>query len=316
MNKRKSYNRKQLIALFLCFSFAFMSFLSIISINDNHEDGDSTISTSDVYQYGSEYAVSKWWDTRFRFRIGFEVENPFSYDRYEPVDVYFTFQDEEHYEGSARLVGFNASGNEEWSDPIPIQFWNVSYYGATSFIQSATIKFIANVSQNSNSTYFLYFNENDDDIGSPSYSTDFTSTLAAGKLTVTVGNLGEKYKAVLEEGKGVTDFVKDTVNFHTDDSFSPEKQLTLSELSLLAHMDENTSISVSDSSGNWGDGSFVNNPTWTDGIVKSGLEFESSNSEGVTFGAIMEGPGQPFSDTSTQFTVTAWIYPNDISNTA
>ncbi|TFG00010.1 MAG: LamG domain-containing protein, partial [Promethearchaeota archaeon] len=147
-------------------------------------------------------------------------------------------------------------------------------------------------------------------------NTDFTSTLSSGKLTVTVGDLGAKYKAVLEEGKGVTDFVKDTVNFHTDDSLSPEKQLVLSELNLLVHMDENTSTFVSDSSGNWGDGTFVNSPTWTDGIVRTGLEFESSNSEGVTFGDIMEGSGEPFSDTSTQFTVTAWLYPNDISHTA
>jgi len=270
--------------------------------------------TSDIIYTGTEYDLSEWWDTRFRFRVGIEVEEVEGIDRHEPVDFYLTFEDNEHYEDSARLVSFNATGNDEWSNEIPIQVWNVTKYGS-GFIESCTITFLADVSANSNQTYFLYFNENLDNIGIPSYNTDFTSSLAGGKLTVTVGSLGDIYKAVLEEGLGATDLIKDTINFHTDESLSPEKQLSLASLSFLAHMDEGTDNYVNDSTGNVSPGQLINSPTWTDGIVKGGLDFESSLSQYVDFGAALEDPGDPFDGLSTAFTITAWINPEDISHT-
>jgi hypothetical protein len=282
--------------------------------NIKYEPNHTTPITSDVTYTGTKYDLSKWWDTRFRFRMGIEVEETENIDRYQPVDVFLSFNDNEHYEGSARLVSFNATGNDEWSNEIPMQVWNATKY-PSGYIQSCTITFLANISAGSNQTYFLYFNENLSGIGVPSYDTDFTSSLVGGKLTVTVGDLGERYKVVLEQGKGVSELIKDNKNLHSDDSLSPEKQLVLSDLRFLAHMDEGSGNYVNDSTGNVSPGQLINGPTWTEGIVRYGLDFENTASQYVNFGAALEGPGDPFDGLSTEFTIAAWIKPESISTT-
>ncbi|MFX0009353.1 MAG: LamG-like jellyroll fold domain-containing protein, partial [Candidatus Hermodarchaeota archaeon] len=270
--------------------------------------------TSDTYYTGNEYGLIQWWETQFRYRVAIELEELEGVDRYEPVETYLTFDDNEHYDGSARLVSFNATGADEWSSELPVQVWNITYY-ASMFIHSCTITFLADVSANSNQTYFLYYNEDLTDIGLPSYDTNFNCVLAGGKLTVTVGASGDLYEAVLEEGKGVFELNKDAINFHTDDSLSPEKQLAHPNLKFLAHVDEGIGNYVNDSTENVNAGQLVNSPTWTNGIVKYGLDFEQSASQFVNFGAALEGPGDPFNGASTEFTITAWIKPESITST-
>jgi len=282
---------------------------------DNRNTDGYTPKSSDIIYLDEEYSLSQWWDKRFRYRLAIELEELEGINRHEPVEVFLNFEDNEHYVDSARLVSFNATGNDEWSSEIPVQVWNDTKY-PSGFIESCTITFLADVTASSNQTYFLYYNENLGGIGVPSYNTDFTSTLAGEtKLTVTVGNLGDLYKTVFEVGKGATDLIKDSINFHTDDSLSPEKQLAHQNLRFLAHMDEGGGNYVNDSTGNVSPGQLVNTPTWVDGVVRDGLDFEQSSSEFVNFGASLEGPGDPFSDFSTEFTVTAWIKPEDISHT-
>ncbi|MHA1191816.1 MAG: LamG-like jellyroll fold domain-containing protein [Promethearchaeota archaeon] len=271
--------------------------------------------SSDVFQIDSEYDLSQWWDTRFRYRIAFNVEETNNIDRYQPVDVPLSFEDYEHFEDSARLVSFNVTGNDEWSSPIPIQLWDETYY-SSGYIEDCMMTFIADVSAGENQTYFLYFNENLDNIGVPSYSTDFSSILASGALTVTVGNLGDLYKTVLEEGKGVPSYIKDGNNYHIDESISPEKQLSHPSLSFLAHMDEGMGNNVNDSTGNVAAGLLMNSPSWVDGVVRKGLDFDSSASQFVNFGGALDGPGEPFHDLSTEFTMTVWLNPSDYSHTA
>jgi len=333
MKFNKKINLKNVLILLLIivtpvfFTMFTMSPMGLTNIGDfdSNEESENEVpisynnfnpKTSDTIYTGTKYNLSEWWDTRFRFRVGIEVEELEGIDRYEPVDVYLTFEDNEHFEDSARLVSFNATGADEWSSEIPIQLWNVTKYGS-GFIESCTVTFLADVSASSNQTYFLYFNENLDNIGIPSYNTDFTSTLAGGKLTVTVGNLGDIYKAVLEEGKGSTDLIKNALNFHTDDSLSPERQLDHSSLSFLAHMDEGFGDYINDSTGNESPGQMINSPTWADGIVKGGVDFEQSSSQYAIFYDALENTarGDPFSDFSTAFTITAWIKPESISST-
>ena len=272
--------------------------------------------SSDVFQLGVEYDLSQWWDTRFRYRIAFNVEDPDNIGRYQPVDVPLTFEDYEHFEDSARLVSFNATGNDEWSSSIPIQLWDVDYY-PSGFIEECKMTFLADISAGKNQTYFLYFNENLDNIGVPSYNTDFSSILTSGPnkaLTITVGDFGELYKTVLEEGKGVPSYIKDGNNYHVDESLSPEKQLSLPSLNFLAHMDEGMGSYVNDSTGNVASGLLINSPSWVDGIVRKGLDFDRSASQYVNFGAALEGPGEPFDVTTTQFTMTVWINPTDYTH--
>ena len=281
---------------------------------DFDKDDENSPNTADITLINEKYDLSLWWNTNYRFRIGFNVEETEGINRYQPVDVPLFFEDNEYYEDSARLISFNATGNDEWSSPIPIQFWDVEYY-PSGFIEECTMTFLADVSAVSNQTYFLYFNENLDGIGVPSYNTDFSSILASGSLTVTVGDLGDLFKTVLEEGKGVSNYIKDGNNYHIDESLSPEKQLSHASLSFLAHMDEGMGNYVNDSTGNVNPGQLMNSPSWVDGIVRKGLDFDSSASQFVNFGAALEGVGEPFHDSSTEFTMTAWINPTDYSHT-
>jgi hypothetical protein len=276
---------------------------------------DDSLGSSDVVYTGEKYDLSEWWDTRFRYRVGIQVEDIQGIDRYEPVDVYLTFQDNEHLDGSGRLVSFNATGNDEWSSEIPIQFWNVSYYGVSSFVKSCTMTFLADPQANSNQTYFLYYNENLDGINPPSYNTNFQSNLDSGTLTIRVGT-GTIYEAQLREGQGVVKFEKDTIDFHSINSLAPERRLTDSRLVLLAHMDENTGTTVSDASGNLNPGLINDNVNWVQGIVDYGLEFGGASNDTVSFGEALEGSGEPFNDATTKWTMTCWVKPTSLSTAA
>ncbi|MFX1291953.1 MAG: LamG-like jellyroll fold domain-containing protein [Promethearchaeota archaeon] len=275
---------------------------------DSFNNNFNSLKSSDIFYPAFKYDLSEWWNKTYRFRIGFKIENLDDFDKYQPVDIFFNFQENEHYEGSTRLVSYNATGINEWSNPIPIQLWNITYYPNPNYIQSCTITFIASISALSNQTFFLYYNENMDSIEIPDYNTDFTSVLVGGKLTVTVGESGSLYEAVLQQGLAVSELNKDTYNFHTDKSLVPEKQLSHPDLRLLTHMDENQGTTVLDTSGYGVDGSFYRgDPTWTSGVVKYGLSFDGNDD--LSFGAALEGSGDPFNDYSTEFTITLWIKP-------
>ena len=283
--------------------------------DEDFKENSNSPRISDVFYPGSKYDLSEWWNKTYRFRIGFEVENLDNFDRYQPVDVSFNFQENEHYVGSTRLVSHNATGSNEWSNPIPIQLWNITYYPTPpNYIQSCTVKFLASVSALSNQTYFLYYNENMNGIEIPNYDTDFTSVLVGGKLTVTVGESGSLYEAVLQQGLAVSELNKDTYNFHSDESFVPEKQLSHPNLKFLAHLDENQGTTVSDATGNEADGT-IYGAEWSSGIVNYGLDFEKSDDmDRVSFASGLESSGDPFNDDSTQWTMTCWIKPESLTS--
>ncbi len=282
-------------------------------IDEKIDSFDFSPKLSDITYHDYKLNVSSWWNKTYRYRIGLELEETDSIDRYQPVDIYLTFLENEHYENSTRLVMYNQTGSDEWSDPIPIQVWNITKYPSTNYFQSCTITFIANVSASSNQSYFLYFNENMDDIEIPDYGTSFSSVLSEGKLTIYGGNETEQYKAVLEQGLGVSELIKSNVNFHTDDSMAPEKQLSQSTLKFLAHLDEGQGTSVSDSTGNVADGSFSGKTAWANGILNYGLEFDGTANTWVSFANELEDTYDPFNDASTEFTITAWIKPTELT---
>ncbi len=260
--------------------------------------------TADITQVNDKYDLSLWWNKTYRFRIGFVLEETEGIDRYQPVDVFFTFREDEHYENSERVVSFNATGNDEWSDPLPLQMWNVTKYPTTNFIESCTITFLANVSASENKTYFLYYNENNAGIEQIDYATNFSSEKIGLTLTVTVGN---EYQVVLEQGLASTKLIREGLDYHLDDSLAPEKQLSDPSLKFLAHFEN----SVSDSTGNTPDGVINGDPQYTTGIVQYGMDFDGNDS--VSYASALEDLGDPLNDLSNEFTVCVWINPSALS---
>ena len=129
-----------------------------LNIDDNY------LNPSKIVHYNKKYNLSDWWNNTYKYRIGFKLENIDSFVRYQPVDVSLTFRESEHYKSTTRLVSYNATGNNKWSEPIPIQVWDIEEYQSTNYIKSCKITFLANISAKSNNTYFLYFNDNDEEI--------------------------------------------------------------------------------------------------------------------------------------------------------
>ncbi|TFG01346.1 MAG: LamG domain-containing protein, partial [Promethearchaeota archaeon] len=271
--------------------------------DETNEFGNFEPKSSDVYHIGDKYDLSIWWNKTYRYRIGFVLEETEGIDRYQPIDVYFTFRDNEHYENTERLISFNATGNDEWSDPIPMQMWNTTEVGG--YITACTITFIANVSANSNKTYFLYYNENNEGIEQISYNTNFSSDYSSGTLTVTVGT---EYKAVLKTGLASTQLVRQGIDFHMDDALSPEKELSDPRLKFLAHFEN----SYSDSTDNEPDGTPTGGPSFSNGKVRSGIEFDGTNF--VSYANGLQDAEDPFDDGSTEFTLTAWVKPDVLTN--
>lgn len=263
--------------------------------------------TSDITHEDEKYDLSIWWNKTYRFRIGFVLEETEGIDRYQPMDMFFTFRENEHYENTERLVSFNTTGNDEWSDPLPMQMWNLTYYPLTTFIESCTITFMANISANTNKTYFLYYNENTAGIEQKTYDTGFSSIKAGLTLTVTVGS---DYQVVLEQGLASTKLIREGLNFHQDESLAPEKQLSDPSLKFLAHFEN----SVTDSTGNEPDGVITGDPQYSTGIVQYGMDFDGNDF--VSYANGLEDVGDPFNDYSNEFTVCAWINPDDLSGGA
>jgi len=274
---------------------------------DIDKEDDYFPETSDTTHINGKYDLSLWWNKTYRFRIGFILEETEDIDRYQPIDMFFTFREDEHYENTERLVSFNATGNDEWSDPLPLQMWNVTKYGMTSFIESCTITFLANVSATTNKTYFLYYNENNADIEQKDYATNFSSEKIGLTLTVTVGN---EYQVVLEQGLASTRLIREGLDYHLDESLAPEKQLSDPSLTFLAHFEN----SVSDSTGNTPDGVINGDPQYTTGIVQYGMDFDGNDF--VSYASGLEDVGDPLNDFSTEFTLCAWINPSLLSGGA
>lgn len=327
MNTNFHKNTKCLISVILLSILVVNSFSTIFPMTTNKLDSNSDIETdpliddnldlSDTYQVGDEYELDEWWNTSFRYRIGIEIEELDGIDRYEPMELFLEFEEDTYYEGTERVVAYYGPGN--WSDPIPVQVWNAKKYNG-DFIQNCSALFIASVSANSNQTYFFYYNENDDNIETGDiYDTGFESDFTGGTtLTVNVaGDSGSDYSLILQEDFGVKVLKKDgiDINYHQAESLAPEKQLTHPNLVFLVHMDENTGNMVYDSTGNVPLGGFISEATWTSGIVRYGLLFDGSD-DYVDFGAELESSGDPFHGSTTQWTMTAWIKPDDLSDSS
>ncbi len=267
---------------------------------------------SDINYINSKYNISDWWNTTFRYRICIELEEIDSINRYQPLDIFLVFQENEHFVNTSRLVSYNATGLNEWSNPVPIQLWNITYCQNTNYIKTCTITFIANITANSNKLYFFYYNDNNEGIEIPNYKTEFSTILSNGKLNVTVGPQGSKYQALIEEGYGISEFQKDGINYHTKYSLTPEKQLNHQSVELLLHCDEESGSVIYDSSYNELEGDLIGNSEFNIGVLHNGIKFDGIG-DYITFDDKLN---RPFGSTSKAFTITMWIMPTSLSNSS
>ena len=56
--------------------------------------------TSGITYENEKYDLSLWWNKTYRFRIGFVLEETEGIDRHQPVEIFFTFREDEHYENT------------------------------------------------------------------------------------------------------------------------------------------------------------------------------------------------------------------------
>ena len=123
----------------------------IIDNKENYLQDNKSLNPSEIVYHSNKYNLSDWWNKTFNYRIGLKLEELASVDRYQPVDVYLTFQEDEHYENTTRLVSFNATGNNEWSNPKIKKITTIGIY-------KCQISYFSNVITNCNIciTYQLF----------------------------------------------------------------------------------------------------------------------------------------------------------------
>jgi len=121
-----------------------------------------------------------WWNDSWTYRqsVNFTVPNVEGYDyNFTPIDVTLTFDDNKCDADSIRVVFYDGS---QWFE-VPSQVWNITSYGS-GFVQKATVTFLANVTHNTQNTYYVYYNST----GTPkTYSTDLQVYETSGLLRIT-----------------------------------------------------------------------------------------------------------------------------------
>ncbi|MHA1799556.1 MAG: hypothetical protein ACTSVY_14005, partial [Candidatus Helarchaeota archaeon] len=112
------------ISPFLSIMYGFnLTFMQDSKLNDLNLNKSSYSESTDV----------DWWNVswKYRFEIGFHetpITSPINVStRYdEPIDLFLNFpNDQTSVNDSIRVVYYNGSA---WSDPIPSQVWNETYY--------------------------------------------------------------------------------------------------------------------------------------------------------------------------------------------
>jgi len=60
--------------------------------------------SSDTFHQNEKYDLSVWWNKTYRFRIGFILEETEYINRYQPIEIYFTFREIAVYFGFLRII--------------------------------------------------------------------------------------------------------------------------------------------------------------------------------------------------------------------
>ena len=218
-----SIKSKKFFTIIFEFILVFNVFLGMIYLTNNNTFYNN-LNNDSINSVFTEDKRNDWENlTKWRYRINITLNNPLSIDVENiPIDFYINFNQYECLNNSLTLFDNLAGSSEE----VPIQIWNISYYGSTTFIESSTITFLINLSASELTKYYLYYS-NDSDLTTdtidafPEYS--YSSMIESNYNGNTVSIENSLYYIDFEEGKGVYNFtLKDwTENLHSELSLTP-----------------------------------------------------------------------------------------------
>ncbi|MFX0069432.1 MAG: hypothetical protein ACFE7I_10195, partial [Candidatus Hodarchaeota archaeon] len=114
--------------------------------------------TGSVYGIEPGIQTENQWSPYYKSRRMITITELGVSDRVlEPVDVFLTFPQEQAIVNSCRIVYFNGT---DWKE-VPSQVWNETtymYLGST-YYNSCTVTFLANVSQSTQKIYYAYYDD-------------------------------------------------------------------------------------------------------------------------------------------------------------
>lgn len=173
----------------------------------------------------SSSGASTWWDENFDLRIQINITEPNIMSRsYEPVTLYFTFDNNTVHENSTRIIYYSGATQTEVSS----QTWNKTYWtdggSPTEYLKSCSITFSVTIAKGATRYYYLYASS------TPMATNDALYYIDTGMSTsfdpINERAVVDTDSLYLQFGKdSAIDTLKfedtDTINYHTDTSLSP-----------------------------------------------------------------------------------------------
>ncbi len=204
-------SKKVLIVFCLLFFFVGSMFIGLL--------GSKFLPARDTN--GDISSAEQSWNYTWRYRRNITITEPNTADRtFFPVDIFLTFDSGTCINNSVRVNQTFDAGSEVVT---PCQVWNVTYEQGTSFISSATVTFLVNVSQNSDANFSIYYSDAPDPFPIETYASfgnTLSTTFANDQATIE----NEYYTIGFDEESGVYNFTLSGVNqnVHTNYSLAPD----------------------------------------------------------------------------------------------
>ncbi len=256
-------------------------------------------------------SVNNWWNETFRFRTEISITEPGIKNREnQPVTVWMSFEDVVHSRNSTRVVKYDGD-LQVWTE-IPSQVWNVTTYGAGTFIHSCSITFLVTLFLSQTALYFVYYTSEIIENKTATYQAE--SSLQSIVNTITPG-IGDPYidsvlvsngalAISLNKSAGISLLEKNGKNYHTNNSLSPAPRGQVSS-GLIGYwnFNEGSGTTAFDTSGNNNHGTLVSNPQW----VTSGKE---GNAISVSSGSYISAP----INRGDSVTFSLWATRNIVTN--
>ncbi|MCF2138626.1 MAG: hypothetical protein K9W44_01055 [Candidatus Lokiarchaeota archaeon] len=193
----------------------------ISKIDDKLYDENSNLLHSPVSAAGA----IDWWDENFDFRKLITITEPNVKNReYEPVTLYFSFDNGTAYKNSTRIVYYDGSSQTE----IPSQTWNMTYWqdggSPGDFLKSCSVTFSVTIAKNSTNNYYLYYSSSAMATNYDQYYIDTGMSTSYNPSTERAVVDTDSLYVEFGTGSAFDTFQfenTDPINYHTDTSMSP-----------------------------------------------------------------------------------------------
>ena len=156
------------------------------------------------------------WDITWRYRLNVTLNEPGSANRtFWPIELDLNFTNGECINNSIRVLD-----NE--SVELPSQVWDINYYSGTSYISTAKVTFLANISIGNTKVFQILYSDQPNPFPEADYSSfgnGLNVTFNGQKATV----INDIFSVEFTEGLGVHNYTLNAIseNFHTNESLSP-----------------------------------------------------------------------------------------------